>query len=128
MDNNQIQVFIKAKQERDKLNKDKYKKDSKERLKKICITKIRTTMIGALSIIEEKFNELKKIDSDMDEFLSNLYQEMRQAILDKGNTQIRNIESEFEQYSIEWLRYRLELPVKPMGQGESDEKQNRSQG
>ena len=98
--------------------KDKaYKQSSKERLFKICSTKIRTTMIGALDAIEKKLAAIwtpedgKRPTNDQ-LALKKLYEEIRQEILDKGNNQIRNLESEFEQYEMEWKRYTLKLPIK----------------
>lgn len=97
------------------LEKDKkYKEDSKERLKEICVKKIRTTMIGALESIEKRLKTLYSSDgysSNEELMLKKLYEEMRTEILDRGNQQIRNLDTEFEQYSIEWKRYTLQLPV-----------------
>lgn len=95
----------------------KYKEDSRERLKKICITKIRTTMIGALESIEKRIKQFaenngKKTNEQL--ILEKLYDEMRNEILDRGNQQIRNLEAEFEQYEINWKRFTLQLPVKPL--------------
>ena len=102
---------------RDKKDSDKdkkYKEESKERLKKICTTKVRTTMIGALDAIEKKFAEYYVGDKASNEelILTRIFEELRTEILDKGNQQIRNLETEFEQYIIEWKRYTLQLPVK----------------
>jgi hypothetical protein len=97
------------------LEKDKrYKEDSRERLKKICITKVRTTMIGALESIEKRFNQYKSNNNkptNEELILEKLFNEIRTEILDRGNQQIRNLEAEFEQYIIEWKRYTLQLPV-----------------
>jgi hypothetical protein len=98
------------------LEKDKnYKEESKDRLQKICVTKIRTTMIGALDSIEKRFKEYLPLDgrqSNEQLLLEKIYNEIRTEILDKGNQQIRNLETEFEQYIIEWKRYTLQLPVR----------------
>jgi hypothetical protein len=99
--------------ERDK----EYNKVSKERLLKICQTKMRTIMIGALAAIEEKLKpywtpEQGEKMSNEQVLLQKLYSEIRQEILDKGNTHIRNLEAEFEQYKVEWKRHTVQLPVK----------------
>ena len=83
------------------------------------MTKIRTTMIGSLASIEEHLGFLwqpkdGKMSSEAIEFQS-LYEKVRQEILDNGNNQIRNIKSEMENYSVEWLRYRLTLPFRQPG-------------
>ena len=48
------------------------------------------------------------------EHMRSVYEEIRSEILDKGNTQIRNLEAEFSYYDITWLRYCMNLPVKPL--------------
>lgn len=105
------------KRKREVQKADDFKKASNERLFKIAATKIRTTMIGALATIEEKLaifltpNEGEKLTNEQ-MFIKKIYEEIRQEILDRGNTQIRNLENEFQQYDIEWKRYTLQLPVK----------------
>lgn len=97
--------------------KDKeYKRVSKERLFKICETKIKTTMIGALESIEKRFAPYWTADdgkkpSNEQLLIKKLYDETRQEILDRGNFQIRSLQTEFEQYEIDWKRYTLILPV-----------------
>ena len=98
---------------------DLYKEKSKERLNKICKKKLQTTMIGALSSIEEHFGFLWGHESDEplsedQEKMRLVYEELRSDVLDKGNTQIRNIDAEFTQYDITWNRYQYQIPVKPL--------------
>ena len=50
--------LIREKSDYEQLKKDKFKNDSKERLSKILKKKVETTMIGALSSIEEHFGFL----------------------------------------------------------------------
>ena len=57
---------------------------SEEKLRKSCITKMRTIMIGALSDIEEGKD----------------YEELRKSILDRGNNLIRALEDELKNYTI----------------------------
>jgi len=92
----------------------KYKAESKERLKKIAAKKIQTTMIGALDSIEKHLGFLweEDIDGKADGALRELYETVRQEILDRGNDQIRKLNVEIDQYEIEWLRYNLKLNVK----------------
>jgi hypothetical protein len=108
---------LKTIREKIDLDKDKkYKEESKERLKKICSTKIKTTMIGALDSIEKKFKEFYSKDgkpTNEQLTLQRIFDELRTEILDKGNQQIRNLDTEFEQYVVEWKRYTLKLPVTP---------------
>ena len=44
--------------------------------------------------------------------MKDLYEEIRSEILDKGNNQIRNLETEFNYYDITWLRYQMMIPIK----------------
>jgi hypothetical protein len=87
-----------------------HKDKSAQRLKRITITKIQTTMIGALSAIEEHFGELFE-----DGRIAALYEKCRQQILDNGNNQKRNLDKEFDLYDIELKRYTYKMPIRPMG-------------
>lgn len=92
---------------------DKYRLDSKDRLSKILKKKIQTTMIGALSSIEEHFGFLWEGDGKQSKEMQELYNKVRSEILDKGNNQARNIDAELAQYDVTWLRYQVNIPVIP---------------
>lgn len=97
------------------LREEKYKQESKERLSKILKKKVETTMIGALSSIEENFGYLWNNGHNMTEEQKKLfdaYQKIRSEILDRGNAQARNIDVELGQYDVKWLRYIMNIPVK----------------
>jgi hypothetical protein len=98
-----------------KIRESKHKSDSKERLSKILKKKIQTTMIGALSTIEENLGFLwNSSDGNLSkeqEVMKTLYNKIRSEILDKGNNQARNIDAELAQYDVEWLRYSMKIPV-----------------
>ena len=90
---------------------DKYKVDSKDRL-----SKIETTMIGALSTIEDSFGFLwgkgqEEPLTEEQEIMQELYQSVRSEILDRGNNQSRNIDAELGQYEVEWKKYSMTMPV-----------------
>ncbi len=109
------------KEEKDK----RYKSSSKERLFTISSKKIKTTMIGALSTLEAHFGFLWGHDADEpltpeQEHMKTIFEQVRSDILDKGNTQIRNLEAEFNYYDITWLRFQMSLPFKP-AEPEEDE-------
>jgi len=70
-------------------------KDKIDLLKNIK-KKIETTMIGALSSIEDHFSFLFKDNEEM----LHIYQKLRSEILDKGNKQIRFLEIDLENYVI----------------------------
>jgi len=113
-----IQQLI-NKQKKD-VAKEKYKHDSRDRLSKISRKKIQTTMVGALSSIETHFGFLwgqdKQSDlTDDEKFMKEIFEKVRAEIFDNGNSQMRNLSVELEQYEVEWLRYHMDLPVKPEG-------------
>lgn len=95
------------------LREKKYKADSKDRLSKILKKKIQTTMIGALSSIEENLAFLWEDDNIKinKEEMKNIYNKIRSEILDRGNNQARNVDAELAQYEVEWLRYSVKIPV-----------------
>jgi len=110
--------LIKYNLEREANRKAKYKSDSRDRLGKICTKKITTTMVGALDSIERHFgflwnNNNDDVLSDEAKHMKQLYEKVREEILDNGNNQIRNLLLELEQYEVEWMRYTLKLSVKP---------------
>jgi len=96
---------------------DRYKNDSKFRLSKILKKKVETTMIGALSSLEEHFcflwtNESGEQLSPEQQMMYDTFQKVRSEILDKGNTQARNVDAELNQYDVKWLKYSINIPVK----------------
>lgn len=95
---------------------EKYKTQSKDRLSKIIRKKIETTMIGALSTIEDSFGFLwgqgqDEPLSEEQEIMKDLFQNVRSEILDRGNNQARNVDAELAQYDVEWKKYSITLPV-----------------
>lgn len=106
--------LIRKQSEYKSIRDDKYKTDSKERLSKILKKKVETTMIGALSSIEEHFSFLWSQEGESSpeaKVMHDLFQKVRSEILDKGNAQARNVDAELSQYEIKWLRYNMEIPV-----------------
>ena len=110
-----------------KTDKEKqYNDSSKERLGSIAKKKIETTMIGALSSVENHFGFLWGHNSGEEltpeqQHLKSIFDEIRSEILDKGNNQIRNLESELSYYEVKWLRYQMNLPLVPMESKEDDD-------
>jgi len=41
-----------------------------------------------------------------------IYQKVREEVLNKGNTQARNVDAELSQYNVSWLKYQNVIPVK----------------
>ena len=126
--------MLKEKANYKEMREEKYRADSRDRLSKILKKKIETTMIGALSTIEKYFGFLwghETSDGELTPEQSHMkqqFEEVRAEILDRGNNQIRNLEAEFVNYDISWLRYQMKLPVKPVNldhenQGDEDGKE-----
>tara|TARA_Y100001973_G_C5144498_1_gene304686 strand:+ start:820 stop:1194 length:375 start_codon:yes stop_codon:yes gene_type:complete len=119
---NNYDDLIRKQSEYKSMREDKYKADSRDRLSKILKKKVQTTMIGALSSIEEHFAFLWSTDdSEMtpeQKIMYDTFQKVRSEILDKGNTQARNIDAELSQYDVKWLRYQTNIPVKNQDLGE----------
>lgn len=116
--------LIRQQTEYKSIREDKYRQDSRDRLSKILKKKVETTMIGALSSIEDHFAFLWTSDGELSpeqKIMYDTFQKVRSEILDKGNTQSRNIDSELAQYEIKWLRYQASIPVKTKdGLGENE--------
>ena len=113
MDNN-LSDIVKNRSDYKKQRDSKYKLESKERLSKILKKKIQTTMIGALSTLEEHLGFLWDNEESSEEdkqIMKDLYQKIRSEILDKGNNQARNIDAELSQYDVEWLKYSVKIPM-----------------
>lgn len=87
-----------------------------DKLKKVATKAVKTTMIGALSIIEKEMGFLwnhgsyENLSAE-EEQMRAIYEKVRVAILDNGNEQIRNLGKSLSQ------EYRtMTLPVKGSGQ------------
>lgn len=90
---------------------------SKTKLKKEVKKRIQTTMIGALSSIEKYFGFLwgEEFDNELtkdQERMRDIFEDMRTEILDKGNSQLRNVDAEIENYDVTWNKYHINLPIK----------------
>jgi hypothetical protein len=125
MDN--FEELIRKQSEHKSVRVDKYKQDSRDRLSKILKKKVETTMIGALSSMEDHFSFLwlsKEGElSPEQRIMYEIFQKVRSEILDKGNTQCRNVDAELAQYDVKWLRYQATLPVytRIKGKGEQND-------
>ncbi len=121
---NNYDDLIRKQSEYKSVREDKYRVDSKDRLSKILKKKVQTTMIGSLSSIEEHFSFLWSTDSSEmtpeQQMMYEIFQKVRSEILDKGNTQARNIDAELAQYDVKWLRYQSNIPVinQDLGEGQ----------
>ena len=94
---------------------ERYKEVSKDRLFQIAKKKVQTTMIGALDTIEKSFGFLWQTDAELTQEqvqLKSIFENARSEILDRGNTQIRNLEAEISHYDVSWKRYTVNLPIR----------------
>jgi len=115
--------FLKDSIDYKKSREDRYKEVSKDALFKASKKKIQTTMIGALSTIEEHFGFLWGFELPEEQLtpeqkhIKSIFEDVRAKILDRGNTQIRSLESEFVNYEISKKKYFINLPLaKPKGE------------
>jgi|TARA_R100001163_G_C5061390_1_gene198288 hypothetical protein len=111
--NNFLKKSLDLKSAREERNKDM----SRDKLFKAAKKKIQTTMIGSLSTLESSFGFLWGFEAEEEDRtpeqkkLFEIYEEARAQILDRGNTQIRNLESEFVNYDITHKKHYINLPV-----------------
>jgi len=110
--------FLKQSLNLKQIREERNKEVSKESLFKSSKKKVQTTMIGALSTIEESFGFLWGFEVEDSSkltpeqlHLKGIYDEARAKILDRGNTQIRNLELEFANYDIARKKNLINLPV-----------------
>ena len=114
--------FLKDSIDYKKSREDRYKEVSKDALFKASKKKIQTTMIGALSTIEEHFGFLWGFELPEEQLtpeqkhVKSIFEDVRAKILDRGNTQIRSLESEFVNYEISKKKYFINLPVAKKGE------------
>lgn len=109
-----LRDLVKNRKDYKRVREHQFKVDSKDRLSKLLKKKVQTTMIGALSSIEEHLGFLwQDADSQDAKKFKALYDQIRSEILDKGNHQARNIDAELSQYEVEWLKYTYSIPVVP---------------
>ena len=126
MDNNFLQKSLDLKQARE----ERYKEVSRDKLFKASKKKIQTTMIGALSTIEEQFGFLWGFDISEEQRtpeqkkIHEIYEEARAQILDRGNTQIRILETEFVNYDITRKKHFINLPMAQIT-GDNDDGQDK---
>ena len=84
---------------------------SKDKLSQVLKKKIETTMIGALSSVEENLKFLWEEKNPQSKEMHEIYQNIRSEILDKGNRQIRNVDSELANYTVTCTRHQYHFPV-----------------
>ncbi len=98
------------------MEKHKLKQEAdKDKLQQAVIAHMKTIMIGAVAAVEEKFGVLwgngKSSLTPNEQKLYDMFMDLRKAILDKGNTQIRTFAQTIEPYTVEYTGYTITFPV-----------------
>jgi len=96
-----------------------YAEASARRLQAILRRKLTTAFIGALAQFEKHFGGLwghgrptTSLTADEREWRAR-WEACRTDALNVGNTQVRAVRNELDQYQISWNRHRLVLPALP---------------
>ncbi len=103
--------------QREKREREAFLVASKEALRKACRKKIDTTMIGAINVIELELFVLMGENDSHSLKLREAYGRIRSKILDNGNNQKRIIDEEISQYTVEWNKQTLVMPVRNNSEG-----------
>jgi hypothetical protein len=74
--------------------------------------RIKTTMIGSIAVVEEYFSFLWEQDAKNSQHFKEIFQEARSKILDKGNGQLRSVDSDLSKYRIETKYVNYKFPIK----------------
>lgn len=96
----------------------KYLEDSRKRLDQIIKKKMKTTFIGALDSFESNFGYLWGHGLDESELTHEqaefrvVWENTRTEVLNKGNTQLRGLQTDLANHVVSWNRYTISLPVK----------------
>lgn len=104
MDEKKLDQFVR---ERGNWDKDSQKQKLRNKLRVFIAKKMQTMMIGCLAELEKVFGESwghGLLDSELDDEqldMRAVWRICRSNILDFGNSQIRAIESELDNYNIE---------------------------
>ena len=80
----------------EELRQQRLERIGEDKLSKLVKKKIQTTMIGSLSTFEKHLGEVLEDNEE----LQNLYNKARSEILDKGNYQLRNVDSDFKNFIV----------------------------
>ncbi len=95
---------------------DRHGQYSRIKMENEMAAKMRTIMIGVLESVERKFGELwgfkqNRSLTQAERDMAEVYADLRTEILDKGNTQIRNIKPFVDLFNLEYVGYKLEIKL-----------------
>ena len=87
----------------------------KDNVMKICEKAIKTTMIGAISSLEDSLGHLWAHESipsnEQEQYMKEIFTKIRSEILGNGNDQIRNVITELENYNITQKNKSINIPL-----------------
>lgn len=128
-ENNLSYAQLKAMKNRAKIaSEEMFLERSRKRLDTIVSTKIRTAFIGALAAFEDEFgflwghNVSSETLTDEQESMRNLWENVRTAVLNNGNAQLRAVKNEIANHVIKWNRYRTDFIIRTEDKENEDEK------
>lgn len=88
---------------------------SRDRLVKIIEKKIMTAGVGAIAAFEEEFGHLwgmgETVLTDRHKKWKEVWEDVRNRILNRTNDQARAINNEIKQYTVKWNRYQTNLKL-----------------
>lgn len=98
----------------EKQNEIKHK--AKQRLVRAITKKFQTCFIGSVDSVEHHFGVLwgkdqKETKTSFQLKVAKRWQELRTEMLDKGNSQLRAMLKELEEYDIDWIGHNLEIEI-----------------
>ena len=80
-------------------------------------SKVKTTMIGAISAFEQKIQEVEDQVTDTEyNLLIEIFNSVRAKVLDQGNSQIRHLDGELQKYEVSRKRYHYVFPFRERDQ------------
>ena len=101
-----------------KSNEEKRLEACRKRLDKIISTKVRTSFVGAIAQFEEKFGFLWGRDKQQQDRtqeenqMFELWEQVRIAVFNNGNNQLRAAQNEIANHVVNWNRYRTEFIIR----------------
>jgi hypothetical protein len=113
MDKYEMTRLIQVKKQEDIVKEESIQR-SRDKLRALVSKRIRTTMIGALAAVEENLKEYWTPEDGEDatpeqERLYSMFQQIRSVILDNGNNQIRLLEQDIDNFTVEARKYHMEF-------------------
>lgn len=110
-------------------NQQRYQNASRVRLTRILRKKGTTAFIGAIARFEQFFGDIWGHGLPEEECTAEqvswreVWDLCRTEVLNNGNAQLRAMENEVVEYSVNWNRHQTTLPVKNMNQSQDHQEE-----